>query len=315
MEPYPKLVRDRIIGLYEQGKGTKEIAELFGLCRSGVRRVRQRFRERGTTDPLPRDPGRGPGLSEAERERLREMVRATPDATLAELHAGLGAGVAVSTIDRWLSRLGLPRKKKTRRASEQRDRPDVRQAREEWPAKVAGIPLADFVLVDEFGATTAMARTHGRAPPGERVVGYVPGGHYKQVSTIAAMAAGGVVASATFDGATDAGTFVAFVGEALVPALRPGQVVILDNLKAHKDPAVERLIEAAGCRLLPLPPYSPDFNPIEMAFAKVKAILRSIAERTVQGLFGAIGRALAAVTPDDALGFICHCYPHCRPAT
>jgi transposase len=83
MEPYPKLVRDRIIGLYEQGKGTKEIAELFGLCRSGVRRVRQRFRERGTTDPLPRDPGRGPGLSEAERERLREMVRATPDATLA----------------------------------------------------------------------------------------------------------------------------------------------------------------------------------------------------------------------------------------
>ncbi len=111
MEPYPKLVRDRIIELYEQGKPTKYIAELFGICRSGVRRVRQRLRERGTTEPLPRNPGREQGLGEAERVRLRELVKATPDATLAELHASLGAAVAVSTLDRALTRLGLRLKK------------------------------------------------------------------------------------------------------------------------------------------------------------------------------------------------------------
>ena len=112
MEPYPKQIRRRIIELYDEGRPTKYIAELFGICRSGVRRVRQHFRERGTLDPRPRNPGRGPGLGEPDEQRLRGLVRQTPDATLAELHAGLGAGVSVSTIDRTLTRLGLPLKKR-----------------------------------------------------------------------------------------------------------------------------------------------------------------------------------------------------------
>lgn len=111
MEPYPRQIRQRIMALYDEGKPTKYIAELFGICRSGVRRIRQRFRERGTVDPLPRNPGREPGLGEAERERLRGLVARTPDATLGELHADLGAGVSVSTVDRTLTRLGLRLKK------------------------------------------------------------------------------------------------------------------------------------------------------------------------------------------------------------
>ncbi len=111
MEPYPRQIRQRIIALYDEGKPTKYIADLFGVCRSGVRRIRQRFRARGTLDPLPRNPGRDQGLCEADRERLRALVAAEPDATLAELHAGLGAGVSVSTVDRTLTRLGLPLKK------------------------------------------------------------------------------------------------------------------------------------------------------------------------------------------------------------
>ena len=111
MEPYPVQVRRRIIELYEQGKPTRYIAELLGICRSGVRRVRQRFRERGTLDPLPRNPGREQGLGEQERRRLADLVKQTPDATLAELRASLGAAVSVSTVDRALTRLGLPLKK------------------------------------------------------------------------------------------------------------------------------------------------------------------------------------------------------------
>lgn len=135
----------------------------------------------------------------------------------------------------------------------------------------------------------------------------MPHGHWKVVSTIAAMTTRGVVASASFAGATDTDTFVAFTCDALVPVLRPGDVVVMDNLAPHKAPAVRHAIEAAGATLLLLPPYSPDFNPIEMAFSKVKSVLRSMAARTVTGLFDAIGVALARVTPADARGYIRHC--------
>jgi transposase len=183
----------------------------------------------------------------------------------------------------------------------------VRAARDAWFARFAGVGLDRLVFLDEFGAATNMQRTHGRAAPGERVVAGVPHGHWKVVSTIAAMTARGVLCSASFDGATDSELFVTFVRETPVPLLVPGQVVVLDNLQPHKSPEVRRLVESAGATLLLLPPYSPDFNPIEMAISKVKAVLRKLARRTVDALFGGIGDALASVTPTDALHYINHC--------
>ena len=163
------------------------------------------------------------------------------------------------------------------------------------------------MFVDEFGANTKMQRTHGRAAPGERVVARVPHGHYKAISTIAAMSAAGIVASARFDGGTTATRFVDFVRGALCPALRKGQVVVLDNLAAHNDRRVDALVGSAGCVVLRLPPYSPDFNPIENAISKVKAMLRKLAKRTVPELFDAIDEALRSVTPSDAEAYIAHC--------
>lgn len=183
----------------------------------------------------------------------------------------------------------------------------MKAARDGWFEQFADVRISQLVLVDEFGATTDMTRTHGRAPRGQRVVARVPHGHWKTVSTIAAMTVKGMVASASFDAATDTELFVTFVREALVPTLKRGQVVVLDNLKAHKSPEVDRLIESAGARVMRLPPYSPDFNPIEMAISKVKTMLRSLAVRTVGELFDAIGTALAAVTPADAANYIRHC--------
>jgi transposase len=183
----------------------------------------------------------------------------------------------------------------------------VKAARDGWFEQFADVRISQLVLIDEFGATTDMTRTHGRAPRGERVVARVPHGHWKTVSTIAAMTVRGIVASASFDDATDTELFVTFVREALVPVLKKGQVVVLDNLSAHKSSEVDRLIESAGARVMRLPPYSPDFNPIEMAFSKVKQMLRSLAVRTVGGLFDAIGVALASVTAADAANYIRHC--------
>lgn len=183
----------------------------------------------------------------------------------------------------------------------------MKLARDRWFEHFADLRVDQLVFLDEFGATTTMQRTHGRAPPGERVVATVPHGHWKVLSTIAAMTVRGMVAAAaTFDGATDADTFVAFVREGLVPALAPGQVVVLDNLSAHKAPEVQRLVESAGATLLPLPPYSPDLNPIEQAISKVKTVLRKLARRDVGGLLDGIGEALGSIRPDDALGYIAH---------
>ena len=186
----------------------------------------------------------------------------------------------------------------------------MKAARRAWFKQfldAAAVRLTDLVFVDEFGATTDMTRTHGRAPRGQRVVAKVPHGHWKVISTIAAMTVAGVTAAASFDGATDTDLFVTFVAEALVPTLTAGQVVVMDNLAPHKAPRVRELIEAAGAKLLLLPPYSPDFNPIEMAISQVKTYLRKLARRTVDGLFDGIAEALGQVTAMDAAHYIEHC--------
>lgn len=151
-----------------------------------------------------------------------------------------------------------------------------------------------------------MQRTHGRAAPGERVVCNVPHGHWKIISTIAAMTTQGIIASASFDGATDGELFLVFVREGLVPLLRPDQVVVMDNLPPHTQEPVREAIESTGARLLLLPPYSPDLNPIELAIAKIKGVLRRMAVREVPRLFDAIGQALACITPQDALHYLNH---------
>jgi len=166
------------------------------------------------------------------------------------------------------------------------------------------VALTQFVFIDEFGATTNMTRAYARGPRGQRVVCKTPHGHWKVLSTIAAMTTGGMLAGASFDGATDTETFVTFVREFLLPHLRPGQVVVMDNLPAHKSPRVDELVESAGARVLRLPPYSPDYNPIEMAISKVKSILRAAGARTVESLLDAIGRAMSSVTATDAINYI-----------
>jgi transposase len=183
----------------------------------------------------------------------------------------------------------------------------VKAAREAWPALLAGVEPGRLVFIDESGAKTNMTRPVGRAPRGERVVGRVPHGHWKTTTMISAVRLDGPRACATLDGPVDADTFLAYVALVLVPALRAGDVVVLDNLAAHKAAGVAEAINAAGATVLYLPPYSPDLNPIENMWSKVKSHLRSAAARTLDALGEAIDAALAAVTPDDCRGFFRNC--------
>jgi transposase len=155
------------------------------------------------------------------------------------------------------------------------------------------------VFIDETWASTKMTRTHGRAPRGERLRSSVPHGHWKTTTFVGALRNSGMVAPMVLDGPINGVAFQAYVDQVLVPELRPGDIVVMDNLGSHKGPGVRAAIEAAGARLLYLPPYSPDFNPIENAFAKLKAALRKAAARTVDALWDTIGRIVASFTPTE----------------
>jgi transposase len=161
--------------------------------------------------------------------------------------------------------------------------------------------------VDETWAATNMARRRGRAPRGERLVGAVPHGHWKTTTFVAALAVTGLTAPLVIDGAMTGDLFEAYVERVLVPALSPGDVVVMDNLSSHKRARVRELIEGAGCTLLYLPAYSPDLSPIELAFAKLKALLRQAGKRTVEGLWDFLGQALDAFGPQECRNYFRHC--------
>ena len=184
----------------------------------------------------------------------------------------------------------------------------MKAERAAWREEFAAIDPARLVFVDESGASTAMDRTHGRAPSGVRVDGPVPHGHWKITTLTAAVRLDGVPESAclAFDGATDSASFETYVERCLAPALRPGDIVVMDNLSCHKTTEVARLIEAAGARVRYLPAYSPDLNPIERLFSKLKAALRSAAARTVEALIEAMGEALRAIRVADIRGWFRH---------
>lgn len=148
-----------------------------------------------------------------------------------------------------------------------------------------------------------MARRHGRAPRGQRLRVGVPHGHWKTTTFVAGLTTRGMIAPWVLDGPINRDAFETYVARVLVPELRGGEVVIMDNLSSHKGPKIREMIEAAGASLLFLPPYSPDFNPIENAFSKLKALLRKAAERTVAGLWNAIGRIVETFTPAECRNF------------
>jgi transposase len=163
------------------------------------------------------------------------------------------------------------------------------------------------VFVDESGVTTEMTRRYGWAPRPERVSEAVPAGHWRTLTVLAALTLDGMLASMTIESPTDGDVFLAFLEQVLGPKLQPGHIVVLDNLGAHKVDGVRRLIESRGALLLYLPPYSPDFNPIEQAWSKLKQLLRGVKARVLDQLEPAIARAIAAITPQNAQAFFRHC--------
>jgi transposase len=194
------------------------------------------------------------------------------------------------------------------RAQEQ-DRADVAAARAAWREELAKVDPRHLVFLDESGVDTRLTRSCARAAPGQRAVGKVPGGHWERLTVIGALGRDGVVASMSIAAATSGAVFLAFVEQVLVPALRyrPNAIVVMDNLSAHKGEQVRAALEAAKVTYRYLPSYSPDLNPIEACWSKLKGWLRTKAARSLEALEAELGPALAAITAQDAQGWFRFC--------
>lgn len=179
-------------------------------------------------------------------------------------------------------------------------------ARRRWRAAMPGLDPAKLVFVDEARASTAMTRARGRCASGKRLV-RAPRGHWKTTTFVAAPRSDGLAAPTVVDGAINGELLEAYVRQRLAPTPRPGDVAVMDNLSSHKRAGVRGAIEAAGARLAYLPAYSPDYNPIEMAFAKLKALLRKAGERTIEGLWRLLGRLLDEFSPGECRNYLTHC--------
>jgi transposase len=182
----------------------------------------------------------------------------------------------------------------------------VAEARHRWKAGQASLDVKRLVFVDETGTSTKMVRTYGRCRRGLRLIGKSPWGHWKTTTFTAGLRCDGLVAPWVLDGPMNGEAFLVYVEKVLAPCLSQGDTVVIDNLPAHKVEGVRAKIEAKGAILIYLPPYSPDLNPIEMAFAKVKGLLRKAAARTRDSLWDAIGQALNAFTPDECANYLAH---------
>lgn len=302
MPTYSEDLRRRVVDAVERREGSmRQIARRFVVGLSFVVRLMRRRRDTGSIAPKPHRGGRRSALGPEGQERLRRLVRKQPDATLAELRHRLGVACSLMAVSRALRRLKITRKKKVVHAQEQGD-PKAQRERREFREAAAKLDPRHLVFVDEGGVNTAMTRTYGRSPAGERVRGTAPG-RWRAVTLIYGLRTSGATAPMVFEGATDQAAFETYVKRVLTPRLYPGDVVVWDNLKPHESPAARSAVERVGARTMRLPPWSPDLSPIEEMFSKIKESLRSAAARTTDAVYAAIGSALQGVTAEDAAGW------------
>ena len=306
--PLSQDLRERIVRAVEGGSSIRQAAVRYEVSPSAAVKLMRRVRETGSVaGPDRRPPSSGSGSAPGSAP--------VPCRCQARHHAGRAAGGVARPRDCGLGALDHPPRpapprlhaqKKTLRAAEQ-DRPDVAKERRRWRIWQRYMDASRFVFLDETGTATNMTRRYGRCPRGERLVDAAPHGHWKTTTFVAGLRSHGLTAPLVLDGPMTGEVFRAYVEQMLAPSLAPGDVVVMDNLAAHKVAGVREAIGAAGASLLYLPPYSPDLNPIEQFFAKLKALLRRAATRTKDALWTAIGDLLEVFTPDECRNYLANC--------
>jgi len=305
-KPYSLDLRKRVVAFVEAGASRHEAAERFEVSASSAIRWVQRCVRFGSAAAKPIGGSTSP--LEAHAAWLLELVAKHPDLTLDEIVVAMrqhGIAGSRSAVWRFFERHKITFKKKSVRATEQ-ERTDVVRARRRWMREQGLFDPARLVFVDETAVSTNMARLRGRCERGERLIAHVPQSHWQTITFVAGLRHDGIVAPFVLNGAMNGASFLAYLEQCLAPTLKRDDVVIIDNLTAHHVAGVRDAIEAAGATLRYLPQYSPDLDPIEMALAKLKALLRKAAVRTVQGLWRRLGTLIQTFSPQECANYLGH---------
>ena len=317
MKPYSTDFRAKIVATkHKTNQSIEQIANRFQVSYSFVRKLLKRYEATGSVEPKPHGGGKPAKINPQQIEIVIQLVEEDNDATLQQLCDRLQEKtrmkVSVPTMCRLLQRLELTRKKKTLHASEAESE-RVQKLRKEYWTTIGEVKLSDLVFIDETGVNLAMTRGYARALKGKRAYSKCPFNRGRNVTLIGAITMSGLLASFTFQGWTNKDAFLTYVTSVLVPQLWPGACVVMDNLPAHKATEVREAIESVGARVEFLSPYSPDFNPIENCWSKLKEYLRSQESRTYEELDQAITEAINLVTDNDIIGWFTHCCYYVPP--
>jgi transposase len=303
---YSQDLRDRVIDAVVRGRMSRRAAAArFGVSFSSAIKWVQRFERTGSRAASKMGGYLRPRL-EPHRELLEALRREKSDITLKSLCDWLlaerGVRVDTSMMSRFFRRLGVTHKKTL--IARERDRADITRHRARWRSRQKRVDVSRLVFIDETWIKTNMTRLYGWAPRGERLVDKVPQGKWKTATFLAALRNDRIEAPCVFDGPINGERFRAYVQQFLIPTLKPNDIVVLDNLGSHKGKAVRKAVKAAGARLLFLPKYSPDLNPIEQVFAKIKGFVRKAAPRTLDAISHAIAQALATIPPAECQNYL-----------
>jgi transposase len=302
--PYSLDLRERVVCAVESGCRVREVASSFGVSVSSVVKWSQRYRRTGSAAALPMG-GHRPFALAAHRDLVLSFLAEKPDLTLRALAAELAErGIVVSNYAVWhfLKAEGITFKKSLHAAEQ--ERPDVARRRARWKKYQGRLDPRRLVFIDETWVKTNMTRSHGRCAKGRRLVAKVPRGRWRTLTFLAALRVDRIDAPCVLDGPINSLSFKAYVEQSLVPTLAPGDIVIMDNLGSHKGRPIRQAIRNAGAKLLFLPPYSPDLNPIEQVFAKLKTLMRKAAERTVEETWRRLGKLLDQFNAEECANYI-----------
>ncbi|MBO1347836.1 MAG: IS630 family transposase [Hormoscilla sp. GUM202] len=311
MKPYSVELRQKIIETYENEViSQRQLAKRFRVAFSFVIKILKQYRSTGNLDPK-KSTGRPLKLNQSQQEKLKVLVEENNDWTLEEYRSELekktGGKVRSSTIDRMTKRWGLTIKKKALHPTEKKSS-RVQQLRFDYWKEIEGIEAKDLIFLDEGGCNLAITRgMYARSQCGLRAYGSKPSKRGQNVSIVGAVSLNGIVSSFNILGAYDSLTFEAFIIRHLVPKLCQGACVVMDNCKIHQGDVIRQAIEKVGARLVYLPPYSPDFSPIENLWSKLKSYLKKLEARNYRDLVDAIQEGFATISKQDIYNWFTHC--------
>lgn len=312
MKAYSDDLRRKIVQAYLNKEGSlRDLAERFSVSLNFVWLLWRRYQATGSVRPKAHAGGQVSVMDKDRLSILRDLVRQQNDATLAELQEQFrqktGLQVSTGTLSLALKKLGLSRKKKTFHATERTNDPDIIEERAEFRQEMPKMDTQHIVFIDETGTNLGMAREYGWAPEGCRAEGHRPFNPGQNITLIGGLNSCGIVAPLMFPGSLDGNVFKTYVEQILVPELRPGDIVLLDNLSSHKVSGIKDILARAGATLKFLPRYSPELSPIEKGWSKIKTDLRTAAARSYESLVEAVKQALDKISKKDAEGWFEGC--------